>query len=144
MKSDKKRYNLLVIHGIIACQQLSITVPFKRSKQCFSKWLNISLIQYTISYAFDSHGLSFSFSSIFCDNYNASQVEEKEESVWASALSYLLYFVCDRGKIRRSRLEVPDIRVSDFILAIIFLSMILENIFMILINSLMFMTEHIP
>lgn len=66
------------------------------------------------------HGLSFSFSSIFRDNYNASQVEEKEESVWASALSCLLYFVCDRGKIRRSRLKVLDMRVSYFILAIIF------------------------
>ncbi|XP_038689974.1 uncharacterized protein LOC119988842 isoform X2 [Tripterygium wilfordii] len=39
------------------------------------------------------------------------QSEEKEESVWASALSCLLYFVCDRGKICRSRLEGLDIRV---------------------------------
>ncbi|XP_075502706.1 LOW QUALITY PROTEIN: uncharacterized protein LOC142540441 [Primulina tabacum] len=39
------------------------------------------------------------------------QVEEKEESVWASSLSCLLYFVCDRGKIRRSRLKGLDIRV---------------------------------
>ncbi|XP_027365777.1 uncharacterized protein LOC113872432 isoform X1 [Abrus precatorius] len=39
------------------------------------------------------------------------QTEEMEESVWASALSCLLYFVCDRGKIRRSRLQVLDIRV---------------------------------
>ena len=53
--------------------------------------------------------------------YNASlsdalnlffQTEEKEESVWASALSCLLYFVCDRGKILRNRLEGLDIRVS--------------------------------
>ncbi|MBA0726304.1 hypothetical protein Golax_002140, partial [Gossypium laxum] len=33
------------------------------------------------------------------------QTVEKEESVWASALSCLLYFVCDRGKIRRNRLK---------------------------------------
>ncbi|XP_061362748.1 uncharacterized protein LOC133306443 [Gastrolobium bilobum] len=39
------------------------------------------------------------------------QTEEKEESVWASALSCLLYFVCDRGKIQRNRLQVLDIRV---------------------------------
>ncbi|CAL0316275.1 unnamed protein product [Lupinus luteus] len=39
------------------------------------------------------------------------QTEEVEESVWASALSCLLYFVCDRGKIRRNRLQVLDIRV---------------------------------
>lgn len=39
------------------------------------------------------------------------QTEEKEESVWASALSCLLYFVCDRGKIRRNRLQGLDIRV---------------------------------
>ncbi|GKV28471.1 hypothetical protein SLEP1_g37526 [Rubroshorea leprosula] len=38
------------------------------------------------------------------------QTEEKEESVWASALSCLLYFVCDKGKIRRSRLKGLDIR----------------------------------
>ncbi|CAI0443137.1 unnamed protein product [Linum tenue] len=39
------------------------------------------------------------------------QTEEQEESVWASALSCLLYFVCDRGKILRNRLEGLDIRV---------------------------------
>ncbi|CAI0411348.1 unnamed protein product [Linum tenue] len=39
------------------------------------------------------------------------QTEEHEESVWASALSCLLYFVCDRGKILRDRLEGLDIRV---------------------------------
>ncbi|KAI5431452.1 hypothetical protein KIW84_035588 [Lathyrus oleraceus] len=39
------------------------------------------------------------------------QTEEKEESVWASALSCLLYFVCDRGKIKRNRLQGLDIRV---------------------------------
>ncbi|KAM7270394.1 hypothetical protein ACFE04_029608 [Oxalis oulophora] len=39
------------------------------------------------------------------------QMEEKEESVWSSALSCLLYFVCDRGKILRNRLRLLDIRV---------------------------------
>ncbi|RDX62441.1 hypothetical protein CR513_59228, partial [Mucuna pruriens] len=39
------------------------------------------------------------------------QTEEQEESVWASALSCLLYFVCDNGKIHRNRLQVLDIRV---------------------------------
>ncbi|OMO96931.1 hypothetical protein COLO4_14967 [Corchorus olitorius] len=39
------------------------------------------------------------------------RTEEKEESVWASALSCFLYFVCDRGKIRRNRLKGLDIRV---------------------------------
>ncbi|XP_057753678.1 uncharacterized protein LOC130973250 [Arachis stenosperma] len=39
------------------------------------------------------------------------QTEEKEESVWASALSCLLYFVCDRGRIWRKRLQGLDIRV---------------------------------
>eukprot|EP00256_Glycine_max_P066313 XP_025980908.1 uncharacterized protein LOC100791584 isoform X2 [Glycine max] len=40
------------------------------------------------------------------------QSEEKDESVWASALSCLLYFVCDRGKIKRNRLHGLDIRYS--------------------------------
>ncbi|CAH9121339.1 unnamed protein product [Cuscuta epithymum] len=39
------------------------------------------------------------------------QMEEKEESVWSSSLSCLLYFVCDRGRIRRNRLRSLDIRV---------------------------------
>lgn len=39
-------------------------------------------------------------------------MEEKEEIVWASALSCLFYFVCDRGNIIRKRLEGLDIRVS--------------------------------
>ncbi|XP_037495666.1 uncharacterized protein LOC105647937 isoform X2 [Jatropha curcas] len=39
------------------------------------------------------------------------QTQEKEESVWASGLSCLLYFVCDRGKILRKQLEGLDIRV---------------------------------
>ncbi|KAL0855151.1 hypothetical protein Bca101_060303 [Brassica carinata] len=44
------------------------------------------------------------------------QVEEKEESVWASALSCLLYFVCDRGKTRRKQLNGLDIRVIKALL----------------------------
>ncbi|CAI9092445.1 OLC1v1027674C1 [Oldenlandia corymbosa var. corymbosa] len=46
------------------------------------------------------------------------QVEEKEESIWASALSCLLYFVCDRGKIRRSRLKILDIRIIKVLLKV--------------------------
>ncbi|KAG8645066.1 hypothetical protein MANES_10G033000v8 [Manihot esculenta] len=46
------------------------------------------------------------------------QTQEKEESVWASALSCLLYFVCDRGKILRKRLEGLDIRVIKRIVEI--------------------------
>lgn len=46
------------------------------------------------------------------------QIQEKEESVWASALSCLLYFVCDRGKIRRSRLEGLDIRVVKVLIEV--------------------------
>lgn len=44
------------------------------------------------------------------------QIEEKEESVWSSALSCLLYFVCDRGKIWRNRLNGLDIRVVKMLL----------------------------
>ncbi|KAK4425193.1 hypothetical protein Salat_1713200 [Sesamum alatum] len=46
------------------------------------------------------------------------QIEEEEEAVWASALSCLLYFICDRGKIRRSRLEGLDIRVIKVLMQI--------------------------
>lgn len=46
------------------------------------------------------------------------QTEEKDESVWASALSCLLYFVCDRGKIWRNRLKGLDIRVIRMLLEI--------------------------
>ncbi|KAL7109009.1 hypothetical protein ACP275_06G149600 [Erythranthe tilingii] len=46
------------------------------------------------------------------------QMEEKEEAVWASSLSCLLYFVCDRGKIRRSRLKGLDIRVIKVLMQI--------------------------
>ncbi|KAH9623434.1 hypothetical protein KSS87_002680 [Heliosperma pusillum] len=45
-------------------------------------------------------------------------IEEEEESVWASALSCLLYFVCDGGKIRRSRLKGLDIRVVKALIEI--------------------------
>ncbi|XP_028549500.1 uncharacterized protein LOC110099906 isoform X2 [Dendrobium catenatum] len=46
------------------------------------------------------------------------QTEEKEEIVWASALSSLFYFICDRGKILRSRLDGLDIRVIKVLLEI--------------------------
>ncbi|XAR72040.1 hypothetical protein NMG60_11018533 [Bertholletia excelsa] len=46
------------------------------------------------------------------------QTQEKEESVWASALSCLLYFDCDGGKIRRNRLEGLDIRVIKVLIEI--------------------------
>ncbi|KAL0929165.1 hypothetical protein M5K25_001109 [Dendrobium thyrsiflorum] len=46
------------------------------------------------------------------------QTEEREEIVWASALSCLFYFVCDRGKILRSRLDGLDIRVIKVLLEI--------------------------
>ncbi|XP_071723412.1 uncharacterized protein [Rutidosis leptorrhynchoides] len=44
------------------------------------------------------------------------QMEEKEESVWASALSCLLYFACDRGKILRNQIRLLDIRVIKTLL----------------------------
>ncbi|XP_077232882.1 uncharacterized protein LOC143872822 [Tasmannia lanceolata] len=46
------------------------------------------------------------------------QTEEREETIWASALSCLLYFVCDSGKIWRNRLEGLDIRVIKVLLEI--------------------------
>ncbi|XP_028778104.1 uncharacterized protein LOC114734633 isoform X2 [Neltuma alba] len=46
------------------------------------------------------------------------QNEEEEESVWASALSCLLYFVCDRGRIWRNRLQGLDIRVIKALIEI--------------------------
>ncbi|CAL5322455.1 unnamed protein product [Camellia sinensis] len=46
------------------------------------------------------------------------QIQEKEQSVWASALSCLLYFVCDRGKIRRKKLEGLDIRVVKVLIEV--------------------------
>ncbi|ONM34151.1 hypothetical protein ZEAMMB73_Zm00001d041953 [Zea mays] len=46
------------------------------------------------------------------------QIEERQEIVWASALSCLFYFVCDGGKIIRSRLGGLDIRVVKTLLEI--------------------------
>ncbi|KAH1045651.1 hypothetical protein J1N35_036435 [Gossypium stocksii] len=46
------------------------------------------------------------------------QIDEMEEAVWASALSCLLYFVCDRGNIWRNRLKGLDIRVVKSLLVI--------------------------
>ncbi|VAH70312.1 unnamed protein product [Triticum turgidum subsp. durum] len=46
------------------------------------------------------------------------QMEERQEIVWASALSCLIYFVCDGGKIIRSRLGGLDIRVVKTLLEI--------------------------
>ncbi|OAY72185.1 hypothetical protein ACMD2_02291 [Ananas comosus] len=46
------------------------------------------------------------------------QMEEWEEIVWASALSCLFYFICDRGRILRSRLQGLDIRVIKTLLEI--------------------------
>jgi hypothetical protein len=45
-------------------------------------------------------------------------MEERQEIVWASALSCLFYFVCDGGKIIRSRLGGLDIRVIKTLLEI--------------------------
>ncbi|KAH7440215.1 hypothetical protein KP509_04G096700 [Ceratopteris richardii] len=46
------------------------------------------------------------------------QMGETEESIWAAALSCLLYFVCDGGRIQRSRLHGLDIRVIKCLLDI--------------------------
>ncbi|KAG2594509.1 hypothetical protein PVAP13_5NG010400 [Panicum virgatum] len=46
------------------------------------------------------------------------QMEERQEIVWASALSCLFYFVCDGGKIISSRLGGLDIRVIKTLLEI--------------------------
>ncbi|XP_017247716.1 uncharacterized protein LOC108219002 isoform X2 [Daucus carota subsp. sativus] len=46
------------------------------------------------------------------------QMQEKEEFIWASALSCLLYFVCSRGEIRRSRLVGLDIRVIQVLIQV--------------------------
>ncbi|WVZ67224.1 hypothetical protein U9M48_016332 [Paspalum notatum var. saurae] len=46
------------------------------------------------------------------------QMEERQEIVWASALSCLFYFVCDGGKIIRTRLGGLDIRVVKTLLEI--------------------------
>ncbi|GAB2222792.1 hypothetical protein Droror1_Dr00016919 [Drosera rotundifolia] len=72
------------------------------------------------------------------------QMEEKEESVWASALSCLLYFVCDRGKIRRSRLKGLDIRVLRALLDISRLSSWAELVHCELICMLTNMFYQLP
>ncbi|GMH07937.1 hypothetical protein Nepgr_009777 [Nepenthes gracilis] len=64
------------------------------------------------------------------------QIEEKEESVWASALSCLLYFVCDRGKIQRSRLKGLDIRVMRTLIEVSRLSSWAEAVHSKLISML--------
>ncbi|KAG0502931.1 hypothetical protein HPP92_003003 [Vanilla planifolia] len=46
------------------------------------------------------------------------QMEEREEIVWASALSCLFYFVCHTGNILRNRLEGLDIRVVKALLEV--------------------------
>ncbi|KAG0498691.1 hypothetical protein HPP92_003382 [Vanilla planifolia] len=46
------------------------------------------------------------------------QMEEREEIVWASALSCLFYFVCHTGNILRKRLEGLDIRVVKALLEV--------------------------
>ncbi|XP_057812898.2 uncharacterized protein LOC131026903 isoform X1 [Cryptomeria japonica] len=46
------------------------------------------------------------------------QIEEKEEGVWASALSCLMYMICDRGRIQRRRLNGLDVRVLKALLEI--------------------------
>ncbi|KAL3687264.1 hypothetical protein R1sor_013573 [Riccia sorocarpa] len=42
------------------------------------------------------------------------QILEADEGVWAVALSCFLYFVCDRGRILRRRLDGIDIRAGRF------------------------------
>ncbi|KAK1421276.1 hypothetical protein QVD17_23476 [Tagetes erecta] len=72
------------------------------------------------------------------------QQEEKEESVWASALSCLLYFVCDRGKIRRSRLKGLDIRVIKVLIQISRRNSWAELVHCKLINMLTNMFYEVP
>ncbi|GAB4854844.1 hypothetical protein Ancab_023429 [Ancistrocladus abbreviatus] len=72
------------------------------------------------------------------------QIEEREESVWASALSCLLYFVCDRGNIRRSRLKGLDIRVMRALLEVSRLSSWAEAVHSKLISMLTNMFYELP
>lgn len=74
------------------------------------------------------------------DKVPFSQIEEKEEAVWASSLSCLLYFICDRGKIRRSRLKGLDIRVSIFMTRSLLFLCCQENFYMQL--DLMYVGVH--
>ncbi|KAL8166811.1 hypothetical protein V2J09_008310 [Rumex salicifolius] len=72
------------------------------------------------------------------------QTEEKEESVWASALSCLLYFVCDRGKILRNRLKGLDIRVMKALVEISRLSSWADPVHSKLISMLTSMFYRFP
>ncbi|KAI4348137.1 hypothetical protein L6164_008896 [Bauhinia variegata] len=72
------------------------------------------------------------------------QTEEKEEDVWASALSCLLYFVCDRGKIRRNRLQGLDIRVITELIMVSRTNCWAEIVHCKLISMLINMFYHVP
>ncbi|KAG5599413.1 hypothetical protein H5410_030783 [Solanum commersonii] len=72
------------------------------------------------------------------------QKEEKEESIWASALSCLLYFVCDRGRIRRSRLKGLDIRVVQVLICVSRMNSWAEIVHSKLIGMLTNMFYEIP
>uniref|UniRef100_A0A803N5T8 Uncharacterized protein n=1 Tax=Chenopodium quinoa TaxID=63459 RepID=A0A803N5T8_CHEQI len=72
------------------------------------------------------------------------QIEEKQESVWASALSCLLYFVCDGGKIRRIRLKGLDIRVVKALLEVSRMSSWAEVVHSKLISILARMFYDLP
>ncbi|KNA10940.1 hypothetical protein SOVF_139590 [Spinacia oleracea] len=72
------------------------------------------------------------------------QIEEKQESVWASALSCLLYFVCDGGRIRRSRLKGLDIRVVKALIEVSRMSSWAEIVHSKLISILTRMFYDLP
>ncbi|KMT17499.1 hypothetical protein BVRB_2g037810 [Beta vulgaris subsp. vulgaris] len=72
------------------------------------------------------------------------QIEEKQESVWASALSCLLYFVCDGGRIRRSRLKGLDIRVIKALIEVSRISSWAEVVHSKLISILASMFYDLP
>ncbi|KAK4367299.1 hypothetical protein RND71_015179 [Anisodus tanguticus] len=72
------------------------------------------------------------------------QTEEKEESIWASALSCLLYFVCDRGRIRSSRLKGLDIRVVQVLICVSRMNSWAEIVHSKLIDMLTNMFYEIP
>ncbi|XP_019253227.1 PREDICTED: uncharacterized protein LOC109232041 isoform X2 [Nicotiana attenuata] len=72
------------------------------------------------------------------------QIEEMEESIWASALSCLLYFVCDRGRIRRRRLKGLDIRVVQVLISVSRINSWAEIVHSKLIGMLTNMFYEIP
>ncbi|CAO2826135.1 unnamed protein product [Amaranthus hypochondriacus] len=72
------------------------------------------------------------------------QTEEKQESVWASALSCLLYFVCDGGRIRRTRLKGLDIRVVKALIEVSRMSSWAEVVHSKLISILARMFYDLP